>query len=77
VHLVADPAQGVPGVALRIPGADRGEDGVERRVLVPQVLELDQLASSVLSLLSSSAGVIRKRMLLRSHFSGTTCCSRR
>src|SRR6185503_7548657 len=43
VHLVADPAEGVPRVAVWIPGADVREDGVERGILVPEILELDQL----------------------------------
>ena len=43
VHLVADLAQRVAGVALRVLRVERRQCFAERRVAIPQVLELDEL----------------------------------
>ena len=43
VHLVADLPQRVAGVALAVRGAERRQHLAERRVAIPEILELDQL----------------------------------
>ena len=77
VHLVADSAQRITGAAIAVRRIHGRQHVGHRHVAVPETLELDELCDQRIELALVLRGIIRKRMLLRSHFSGTMPSSRR